>query len=233
MPYHRRDALWTFMLFASYLSLMKNATGSKSTSATVQLTQDNFDELTKGKTVFIKFFSPDCGFCQDLAPIWEKLAKLWRNDTIGLIGEVDCTDESSPTAGKSLCTKYKVVGLPTLLYGDPREGLEEYTGINDYLELWEFSRAHLVPICHATNPDACGEKERENIERFWRMSEAELDNAIDVLEGEVKDVDVRAKEKLKEMTKGYDELMLNKELEVAKIKGNIRLMEAVRKLLQK
>ena len=35
-----------------------------SSHGSTKLTRDNFDDLTLGKSVFIKFYSPTCGHCQ-------------------------------------------------------------------------------------------------------------------------------------------------------------------------
>ena len=50
-----------------------------------------------------------------MAPDWEKLSEEWKDHKVGLVAEVDCTDEDS----LALCEKYEVEGFPTLLYGDP------------------------------------------------------------------------------------------------------------------
>lgn len=50
-----------------------------------------------------------------MASDWEKLAEEWKDHAVGLIAEVDCTEES----GKPLCEEYGVEGFPTLMYGDP------------------------------------------------------------------------------------------------------------------
>ena len=64
---------------------------------------------------------------------WNELADYYQqpdNNPNGdiLIGSIDCTN--SPT-GKALCAKFKIMGLPTILYGDTTFGgvyLEEYRG---------------------------------------------------------------------------------------------------------
>merc|ERR1740129_2530421 len=73
------------------------------------LTPANYESMTDGKTVFIKFFAPWCGHCKKMAPDWENLAEEWADDAIGLVAEVDCTAE-----GKPLCDANGVKGFPTL-----------------------------------------------------------------------------------------------------------------------
>jgi hypothetical protein len=50
-----------------------------------------------------------------MAPDWEKLGEEWKDHAVGLIAEVDCTEDS----GKPLCEEYGIEGFPTLMYGDP------------------------------------------------------------------------------------------------------------------
>lgn len=64
----------------------------------IELNPSNWDDLTAGKTVFIKFFAPWCGHCKKMKPDWDKLMNEYENHESVLVGEVDCT-----AAGKSLC----------------------------------------------------------------------------------------------------------------------------------
>lgn len=45
-------------------------------NAMVELTESDFDEMIKGKSVFVKFYSPSCPHCIKLAPVWEKVAQI-------------------------------------------------------------------------------------------------------------------------------------------------------------
>jgi thiol-disulfide isomerase/thioredoxin len=59
----------------------------------VHLTDQDFDEKTKGKLWFVMFHAPWCSHCKHLAPTWEELAgqvKGYIN-----IGKVDATKESA------------------------------------------------------------------------------------------------------------------------------------------
>ena len=82
----------------------------RASEAAVALTSDNFDELTKGKVVFVKFYSPHCPHCQSMAKDWNKLATHYQESTEDddvLIGSIDCTNAPS---GKKLCARFKIMG---------------------------------------------------------------------------------------------------------------------------
>ena len=49
------------------LALIVAAVSSANAEVT-SLTPENYDELTGGKTVFIKFFAPWCGYYKKMAP---------------------------------------------------------------------------------------------------------------------------------------------------------------------
>lgn len=57
----------------------------------VVLTDDNFSDLTAGKTVFVKFYAPWCGHCKAMAPAWEKLMDEYNSNAQIVVGEADCT----------------------------------------------------------------------------------------------------------------------------------------------
>jgi thiol-disulfide isomerase/thioredoxin len=75
-------------------------------ASAVHLTPDNFDDMTAGKSVFLKFYAPWCGHCKKIAPDWNKLMEAFPGDKAGkLVAEVDCTAE-----GKPLCDANGVKG---------------------------------------------------------------------------------------------------------------------------
>merc|ERR550537_1728676 len=107
--------------------------------ASIELNPDNFDEVTSGKTVFIKFLAPWRGHCKSMKPAWDKLMKKYK----------DCTAD-----GKDLCETHGVEGFPTIKWGDP-SALEDYDGGRDFEELKTFVDANLKPMCSPKNIDLC------------------------------------------------------------------------------
>ncbi|TVU09771.1 hypothetical protein EJB05_43266 [Eragrostis curvula] len=92
-------------------------------SASIELNSLNFDELViKSKDLWIvEFFAPWCGHCKKLAPEWKRAAKNLKGQV--KLGHVDCDAE------KSLMSKYKVEGFPTILvFGADKESPFPYQG---------------------------------------------------------------------------------------------------------
>lgn len=143
------------------------------------LTTDNFDELTKDKLVFIKFYSPGCPHCKALIPAWNELATYYNegdnnNDNI-LIGIVDCTD--SPT-GKGLCAKFKIMGLPTLYYGDASLSgiyLQEYGGDKSFNDL---KAVKLEGKCNPANLNVCSKSDRKEMKQLMKLSYETIDEKL-------------------------------------------------------
>lgn len=113
-----------------------------------------------------------CSYCKRLEPDWDKLAKRWNGHEIGLVAQVDCTDNEQG-GGKQLCKYLGIESYPTLKYGNPYD-LEEYEGGRSIQELDAFAKANLVPQCSPENLDLCEPEMRQQLETFLQMDEAEL-----------------------------------------------------------
>ncbi|GJN33831.1 hypothetical protein PR202_gb22457 [Eleusine coracana subsp. coracana] len=111
---------------ASGGSSSKKSGGSSDKSEpnqSVELNSQNFDELViNSKDLWIvEFFAPWCGHCKKLAPEWKRAAKNLKGQV--KLGHVDCDAE------KSLMSKYKVEGFPTILvFGADKESPFPYQG---------------------------------------------------------------------------------------------------------
>merc|ERR1719446_638974 len=135
-----------------------------------ELTADNFDAETSGKSVFIKFLAPWRGHCKSMKPAWDKLMGEFSGNPGVLIADVDCTE-----AGKDLCEKHEVQGFPTIKYGDPDE-LKSYEGGRSYEDLKKFASESLGPQCGpGENIGLCSEKVKQKIEKYLKMPVGELE----------------------------------------------------------
>jgi len=205
------------------LTLLAIATASANASVT-SLTPDNFDELTAGKTVFIKFFAPWCGHCKKMAPDWETLATEWEGDAVGLIADVDCTTE-----GKPLCDANGVKGFPTLKYGDP-SALEDYKGGRTLEDFQKFAKENLKPVCSVNNLDLCDDEKKALIGTYMAKSDADLDAEIKAAETILEDAEKEFKAAVEGLQTTYENLTKAKEAKEEEVKNSgLSLMKAVLK----
>jgi len=103
-----------------------NARVNKAPTAIHVLDDANFDSivLDPKKNVLVEFYAPWCGHCKQLAPIWEKLAGVYKGDTDIVIANLDAEKYGS------IGSKYKVNGFPTIIYfpKDNKEGKSYESG---------------------------------------------------------------------------------------------------------
>ena len=66
-------------------------------------------ELIDSKSWLIKFYAPWCSHCKSLAPVWDTLYNIHKNEIN--IGSVDCTVDLA----REICEKYEINGFPTIL----------------------------------------------------------------------------------------------------------------------
>jgi thioredoxin len=75
--------------------------------ATVELTQENFDEtVNKNPMVIIDFWAPWCGPCKGFAPVYEKAAETHPDVVFAKVN----TDEQQELAGS-----FGIRSIPTLV----------------------------------------------------------------------------------------------------------------------
>jgi protein disulfide-isomerase-like protein len=211
------------VLLTLVLCLVKISAASKP----VVLASDNFETVTAGKTVFIKFYMPWCSHCQDLAPNWEKFAAKWVDHPQLLVAEVDCTKDE-----KWCQTVMNIEGFPTLLFGDPSQSgvyLQRYNGDKASEDLSAFANETLTkPFCSPGNVDACDSKLKKEIKGYLKMSKSKLEKEIQKKENAMDDAEDRYKIEFEMMQAKYDKLTATFESISPKLKANLKMLQAVK-----
>ena len=96
--------------FVEYLNFVtkqkKNENGE-----ILELDDENFEVETSvfDTQTFVKFYSPNCGYCKQMKPEWKKLANHLKGTSIR-IAEIDCTIHKAP------CERFEIKGYPTLKF---------------------------------------------------------------------------------------------------------------------
>ncbi|KAJ1964571.1 hypothetical protein IWQ62_002898 [Dispira parvispora] len=123
------------LLLYTALSLVLSLAVVLATSAVVELTPDNFDQVVDGsKSVFIKFYAPWCGHCKSLAPTYDDLAKAFSHakDSV-VIAKLDAD------AHRELGSRFEIKGFPTLkLFKDDKSQPLDYKQGRDLDSLANF-----------------------------------------------------------------------------------------------
>ena len=175
----------------------------------LELDNHNWDEVTAGKTVFIKFMAPWCGHCKKLAPVW---ADLMDRKTDVVVAKIDCTGTA-----KNICDDNGVKGYPTLKYGDP-DDLQDYSGGRDLDTLKTFVDG-LGPMCSLTNLDDCTAEQREEIEELQKLSIAELDAKLEEKKTLRTEAEATFKKRVDQLQKKYEKAVAKKEKALQRAKA--------------
>ncbi|RCV35791.1 hypothetical protein SETIT_7G268600v2 [Setaria italica] len=104
-------------------------------SSVVVLTPETFDSvvLDETKDVLVEFYAPWCGHCKHLAPVYEKLASVFKQDEGVVIANLDADKHAD------LAEKYGVSGFPTLkFFPKGNKAGEDYDGGRDLDDFVKF-----------------------------------------------------------------------------------------------
>lgn len=147
--------------------------GMAAVAGAVELTSDNWEASTAGKTVFIKFFAPWCGHCKAMKPDWDELMDEYEGHASILVADVDCVGE-----GAKLCEGLDIEGFPTLKYGNPND-MEDYEADRELEALEKFTK-NLKPGCSPFNVEACDEAGKAAIQAMEALSDEELSAQVTI-----------------------------------------------------
>jgi thiol-disulfide isomerase/thioredoxin len=116
----------------------------------IDLGYEEFDDALKSSPFFVKFYSPNCGHCKKLVPVWQQVAKASPNYPEPFnVGEVDCTQESF------LCERFGIRGVPSLIYF--RDGMMyKFSGAREYNEIMKFGAGDYKKAAESTEIPPAG-----------------------------------------------------------------------------
>jgi len=157
-----------------------------------------------------------------MKPAWDKLIAEFKDSKTALVADVDCT-----AGGQSLCNEVGVRGYPTIKYGDPNN-LEDYKGGRDFDSLKKFAEANLGPTCGPANLDLCDADKKSQIEKFSKMSSADLEAAIKEKVDAQEKFETDFKTFVEGLQKQYSDANEKKDKDIEAIKSSgLGLMKAV------
>jgi len=179
----------------------------------IELTTENWDEETQGKSVFLKFFAPWCGHCQALKPHWDRLMEEFKDSDTALIGDIDCT-----AAGEELCKMNGVEGYPTLKYGDPNN-LQTYEGGLEYDDIFSFAKESLGPVCGIETMENCNEDQKAKLNAFMEEGLEKLQARMTKLDEGIQALEENFDKELEKLQERYEKLMEEKQKNTNELKG--------------
>jgi hypothetical protein len=151
-----------------------------------------------------------------MAGDWDQLSYNWQGHEVGLVAEVDCTDDKS--GGKKLCNYLGIESFPTLKYGDPND-LWEYDGSRSYQDMHEFALENLVPLCSVENLHLCDTDTKELLQKFMDMDEMQLKSMIKADEAKLKRAEREYQSTVDELTKEYEAAEATRRNAIDKVMG--------------
>jgi hypothetical protein len=137
-------ALMAILAAVVLLMLLLIQTAAAASSAVVSLNEKDLKLALNGAStlMFVKFYAPWCGFCKQMAPVWEELATMQSEVTMAKVlphgehmtpaslirnllasppAQVDCT------VHHSLCTNHDMESYPTFKFIQHR-AMHDYLG---------------------------------------------------------------------------------------------------------
>lgn len=197
-------------------------------SFAVELTESNWDKLSEGKSVFVKFYTTWCKHCTEIAPLWKHLEDKFSDSDTVLVGSVRCNGD-----GHGLCEREMVNTFPIIKYG-AHDTLYEYRG-ELTVSGWEEKINTLVKPCDPLTLAHCSKEEIGHIRIFYNMTPEGLKDYVESFKTKVDEIIKIRDEKLTEATALYEEAVNEYDKGFAMLQQEypLELMNAVGKARKK
>lgn len=112
--------------------------------ATVDLTSENFDEITKGDFALVMFYAPWCGHCKKMKPDFEEAAQHFIDNPVQDVNQQPVIAKLDATVEGTIASQFDVSGYPTLKIF--RQGsVSEYKGGRSAREMIEEISKYMKP----------------------------------------------------------------------------------------
>jgi hypothetical protein len=137
------------------------------------------------------------------------MAKAWTDHPIVLVGEVDCRADR---AAEDFChDEMGILGLPTLLFGEPSYRgafLQSYGDDKSQQALSTFVNETLSRevLCSPGNMQSCDPETKSQLVAFWKLSISQLESQIAAKEQSIDDAILNFKTEFDHMQRIYDDL---------------------------
>ncbi|KAG5485954.1 hypothetical protein CUR178_07548 [Leishmania enriettii] len=131
------------------MSLLKNAftvvlavalLASFTTAEMVELNPENFHQIVKdpSKNVFVMFYAPWCGHCNNMKPTWLELADKFPVTGDIIVARIDAS------AHRGIAKEFGISGFPTLKFfpKEDKSGAKQYEGPRDVLAFQSYLLAN-------------------------------------------------------------------------------------------
>jgi thioredoxin 1 len=92
-------------------------------SGIIYITEESFDKVTSGGVVVVDFYADWCGPCKMMGPIFEETQKEYEDRAVFAKINVD--------ENKEAAIKYKIMGIPTLIFFKDGQIAERVSGVLD------------------------------------------------------------------------------------------------------
>lgn len=198
--------------------------GLVAVASAVELTPENYDTVTEGKTIFIMFRDAAyrCNNCEKIQPDWDRLTEDYVGNKDAGVYQIDC---SLGEESKKFCLHHGVQrNFPVLKWGDPH-ALSTYRGKKSLEGFKKFAGEHLVPICSAGRLELCDDEKKALLKKFLGQPMTLLADNVAKLEAKIESLTAKIiadgaahDEKAKTLTKGTPEHRSHVDNRVAKLK---------------